>query len=105
MHRHNAPRALHHELNGETADHEKRETRRKNPQRNQQDAGCSTQNNRATTAPFLREMADYRSTADCTESVNDPSGRLLRDSVVALFAEKRLIQVLRPMRHRVERGH
>src|SRR5689334_1805581 len=97
MHRHNAPRTLHHELHRESANYKKRETRRENPQRNQSDAKCSSQNNRAAPSPFLREMTDHRSTADCAECVNDPGSRFLCDPIVALFAEKSLVHVLCPM--------
>src|SRR5205085_9849867 len=105
MHGHDPPGALHHELHGESAYYQKGETGRKNPQRNQDDSKRSSQYYRKTASPFLREIADHRSTADCTESINDPGRRLLRISIVALFAEKSLIHVLGPVRHRVERRH
>src|ERR1044072_9148652 len=98
MHGHNAPGALHHELHGESADHQKSETGRENPQRNHYDTKCCSQNYRAATSTFLREMTDHRSTTDRSKSINDPGCRLLCDSILALFAEKSLIHVLRPVR-------
>src|ERR1700747_224198 len=99
MHRDDSPRALHHELHGKPTDDQKREARWKNPERNDDYAEYRRQNNGATASPFLRQMTNHRSAADCTNSVNDPSRGLLRHAIVALFTEKSLIHVLGPMRH------
>src|SRR5206468_9073308 len=95
MHRHNSPCALHHELHGESADHQKLVSWRKHPKGNQHDSKRTAQTNGPTASPFLREMADHCSTTDCSNSVNDSGRRLLCHTVVALFAEKCLIHVLR----------
>src|SRR6266478_4846759 len=94
MHWHDPPCTLHHELHGKSADHQQGKTRRKDPGGNKNDSEHRCQNDRATPAPFLREMTDNRSAADCAKSVNDPGRCLLRDPVVPLFAEESLIHVL-----------
>jgi hypothetical protein len=50
-------------------------------------------------------MTDNSSAADCAERVNYSGRCFLCDTIVTLFAEKRLIHVLSPVRHGVERGH
>src|SRR5207245_11713688 len=105
MYGNNPPGALHHELHGKPADDKKREARRKNPEGNKDYSESGSQNNRAPAAPFLRQMANHCSAADCANSVNDPCRGLLRHAIVALFTEKSLIHVLGPMRPRVERRH
>src|SRR3954471_10693997 len=91
MHRHDSPRTLHHELQGEPTHHQKRVSWRKHPQRNQHNSKHAAQSNAPTTAPFLRKVTDNCSAADCPKSVNDPSRRLFCHTVMALFAEKGLI--------------
>src|SRR5882762_372759 len=98
MYGNNSPGALYHKLHGKPADDKKREARRKNPKGNKDYPEYSSQNNRATATPFLRQMTNHCSAADCANSVNDPSCGLLRHAVVALFTEKSLIHVLGPMR-------
>src|SRR6266480_1624006 len=97
MYWHNPPCALHHELHGKSANHQQGKTRGKNPTWNQKDSEHRCENDRPTPTPFLREMTDYRSAADCAKSVNDPGRRLLRHPIVALFAEECLIHVLGPV--------
>src|SRR6266542_209734 len=105
MHRHDSPGSLHHELHGKPTNDKEREAWRKNPEGNEDYSEDGSQNNRTAAAPFLRQMTNHCSAADCTNSVNDPSRGLLRHAIVALFAEKRLIHVLSPMRHGVECCH
>src|SRR5437764_11077695 len=105
MHRNNSPGALHNELHGKPTDDQEREAWRKNPEGNEDYSKYGSQNNRSTAPPFLRQMTNHCSAADCANSVNDPSRGLLRHAIVTLFAEKRLIHVLGPMRHGVERRH
>src|SRR5262245_19719507 len=105
MNWHNSPCALHHELHGKSADHQKRVSWRKHPQGNQHDSKRGTQNNAPTTSPLLREMTNHCSTADCAESVNDSRRRLLRHTVVTLFAENCLIHVLGRVCHCVKSCH
>src|SRR6266487_6677831 len=105
MHRHNSPGTLYHELHGEPTDDKEREAWRKNPEGNKDYSEYGSQNNRATAAPFLRQMPNHCSAAYCANSVNDPSRGLLRHAIVALFTEKSLIHVLGPVRHGVERCH
>src|SRR4030095_16797867 len=105
MHGDDSPRALHHELHGKPADDKEREAWRENPERNKNYSKRSSENDRATAAPFLREMANHCSAADCANSVDDPTRGLLRHVIVTLFTEKSLIHILGPMRHGVERRH
>src|SRR5438132_6186144 len=105
MYRNNSPGALHHELHGKPTDDKECEARRKNPEGNKDYSEYRSQNNRATAAPFLRQMTNHCSAADCANGVNDPRRGLLRHTIMPLFTEKSLIHVLGPMRHRVERRH
>src|SRR5438270_12972941 len=102
MYGNNSPGALHHELHGKPADDKKREARRKNPEGNKDYSEYGRQNNRATAAPFLRQMTNHCSAADCANSVNDPTRGLLRHAVAALFTEKSSIHGLGDMLHVVE---
>src|SRR5437763_16282226 len=90
---------------GKTADEEKGAAGGKNPERNNDYSESGSQDSRAPAAPFVRQMANHCSAADCANTVNDPCRGLLRHAIVALFTEKSLIHVLGPMRHRVERRH
>src|SRR4029077_1925745 len=105
MYRYNSPGALHHELHGKPTDDKKTESGGKNPEGNKDYSEYGGQNNRAPAAPFLRQMTNHCSAADCANSVNDPCRGLLRHAIVALFTEKSLVHVLGPMRDGVERRH
>src|SRR5882757_5155942 len=98
MYGNNSPCALYHKLHGKPADDKKREARRKNPKGNKDYPKYGSQNNRATAAPFLRQMADHCSAAHSADSVNNPSRGLLFVAIMAPFTEKSLIHVLGSMR-------
>src|SRR5207249_10878340 len=105
MYGNNSPGALHHELHSKPTDDKKREARRKNPKGNKDYPEYGSQNNRATAAPFLRQMANHCSAANCANSVNNPSRGHMCDAIVALFTVQSLIHTLAHMCHCLERHH
>src|SRR6266704_5652336 len=98
MNRHDPPCALHHELHQKSADNQQGKGRRKNPKRDEDETASRSHNNRSAAAPTLRKVTKNCAAADRAQCVDNSDDRFLVYSEAALPLQKRLVEILRPVR-------